>query len=52
MPTGDFGSFITPKRWSPPREFLAKSPIFANPEAAVVTTYKPFGSRTDQQQSP
>ena len=52
MPTGDFGSFITPKRWSPTREFLAKSPVFTNTEAALVTTYKPFGGRPISSKAP
>jgi hypothetical protein len=45
-PSGrELGSVITPKRWAPPTEFLAKHAIFGKAEAASISSYKPFGMR-------
>lgn len=40
---GQFGSYITPKRWAPPTEFITKHEVLNNPNATPVASYKPFG---------
>lgn len=45
QPSGDFGAFVAPKRWSPPTAYLMKTAAFASAEAVAVSSYKPFGSR-------
>ena len=52
QPSGDFGAFVAPKRWSPPTAYLMKTAAFASAEAVAVSSYKPFASRPITSKAP
>ena len=52
QPSGDFGAFVAPKRWSPPTAYLMKTAAFASAEAVAVSSYKPFASRPITSKTP